>query len=126
MKGLPRVFRLTTEGGPSAPPPLAPAMYAREHGLPPHLPWSGRDSGGVRGVAGAVPTAAVASSFWLYFDLWGCAHGAGRVVTVSPIHAVSWVNHTNDLDGHPRSCEVLVMCFGCILSFFTIIINLIN
>ena len=35
-------------------------------------------------------------------------HGAGRVFAVSPIHAVSWIDHTNDLDGHPRSCEVLV------------------
>ena len=71
----------------------------------------------MRGVAGGVPTAAVESYFWSYFDLWVCVHGAGRVFTVSPIHAVSWVNHTNDLDGHPRSCEVLVVCFGCILSY---------
>ena len=62
-EGLPRGFRLTTEGGPDAPPALAPAMYAREHGLPPHLPWSGRDSGGMRGVAGGVSTAAVESYF---------------------------------------------------------------
>ena len=58
--------------------------------------------------------------FWSYFDLWGFVHGAGRVVTVSPIHAVSWVNHTDDLDGHPRSCEVSVVCFGCVLSFLTL------
>ena len=56
-----------------------------------------------------VPTAAVESSFWSYFDLWVCVHGAGRVVTVLPIHAVVWVNHANDLSGHSRSCEVPVV-----------------
>ena len=52
-KVLSCAFRLTAEGGPSAPPPLATAMYAREHGLLSHFLWSGRDSGGVRGVARA-------------------------------------------------------------------------
>ena len=49
-EGLPHAFRLTAESGPSALPPPATGMYAREHGLLPHFPWPGRDLGGVCGV----------------------------------------------------------------------------
>ena len=46
-----------------------------------------------------------------------CVHCVGRVFIVLPIHAVIWVNHANDLDGHPRSCEVPVVCFAIKGSF---------
>ena len=36
------------------------------------------------------------------------------------IRAMSCTDHASALDDHPRSCEVSVVCFGCVLSFLTL------
>ena len=110
-EGLPHAFRLTAESGPSALPPPATGMYAREHGLLPLFPWSGRDSGGVRGVptqrAAVVHPRAVALSRarFGYTLTCGVCSSCGKGIYRVAHSTVSWVNHTNDLDGHPRLCE---------------------
>ena len=112
-EGLPHAFRLTAESGPSALPPPATGMYAREHGLLPLFPWSGRDSGGVRGVptqrAAVVHPRAVALSRarFGYTLTCGVCSPCGKGIYRVAHSTVSWVDHTNDLDGHPRLCEAL-------------------